>query len=360
MSLVNQYEAAISRGEIDNDPLQRELLVHMQRLNDELSQSESSWWRWWKNSSIKGLYVYGPVGVGKTYLVDLFFEHVAAQKKARFHFHHFMQQVDAQLRRLQGKKDPLQQVAKEIAKSIRLLCFDEFLVHDVAYAMILAELLQALNAQGVILVISSNTKPDELYLNGVQRARFMPAIELIKKNCDVFFLNEKRDYRLGREPLLEAYLYPLNELTEKKMQEQFLVLAKDVQKNGCITVQNRAIPYLQCDEKSIWFVFDVLCNLPRSQLDYLEIADKFDNIFISGIPRLTENHTAQTIMFIHFIDVMYDRGINVIISADVPAQELYVKGEMQETFKRTLSRLNEMQSVDYLRRHPRRIVKNML
>ncbi len=360
MSLIEQYEAIVQRGEIDNDPLQRELLTYMQRLANELSQSESSWWHWWRNNSIKGLYIYGPVGVGKTYLVDLFYEHVNEEKKARFHFHHFMQQIDVQLRRLQGQKDPLRQVAKEIAKSIRLLCFDEFLVHDVAYAMILAELLQALHAQGVILVISSNTKPDDLYLNGVQRARFIPAIELIKKNCDVFFLNENRDYRLGREPLLEAYLYPLNELTEKKMQEQFLSLARDIKKNGYITVQNRDVPYLQSDEKSIWFSFDVLCNLPRSQLDYLEIADKFDNVFISGIPSLTENHTAQTIMFIHFIDVMYDRGINVIISAEVPAEELYIIGEMKETFKRTLSRLNEMQSVDYLSRHPRRITKNIL
>lgn len=360
MSLIDQYEAIVQRGDIDNDPIQRELLVHMQRLADELNQSESSWWHWWSQNTIKGLYVYGPVGVGKTYLVDMFFEYVDEKKKARFHFHHFMQQIDVQLRRLQGQKDPLRQVAKEIAKSVRLLCFDEFLVHDVAYAMILAELLQALHAQGVILVVSSNTKPDDLYLNGVQRARFIPAIELIKKNCDVFFLNENRDYRLGREPLLEAYLYPLNEITEKKMQEQFRSLAHDIKENGYIFVQNRDIPYLRCDEKSIWFSFDVLCNLPRSQLDYLEIADKFDNVFISGIPRLTENHTAQTIMFIHFIDVMYDRGINVIISADVPAEELYIQGEMKETFQRTLSRLNEMQSVDYLGRHPRRIVKDIL
>jgi cell division protein ZapE len=305
------------------------------------------------------LYVYGPVGVGKTYLVDMFYQYVEEKKKSRFHFHHFMQQIDAQLRRLQGQKDPLHQIAKNIAKSIRLLCFDEFLVNDVAYAMILAELLLSLHDQGVILVISSNTKPDDLYLNGVYRARFLPAIALIKTNCDVLNLNEQRDYRIGRQPLLEAYLYPLNELTAKAMEQQFILLAKEVKKDGCIRVQNRDIFYLQCDEKSIWFAFDVLCNLPRSQLDYLEIADRFDNVFVSGIPCLTENHTAQTIMFIYLIDVMYDRGINVIISAAVPLDMLYVKGELKETFKRTLSRLNEMQSVDYLSRHPRRITQNM-
>ena len=359
MILVTQYEAAIQRNEIDDDPLQREILEHMQRLADELQKPKPSWFHWGRSNSIKGLYIYGPVGVGKTYLVDMFYQHVEEKQKARFHFHHFMQQIDAQLRRLQGQKDPLKQIAKDIAKSTRLLCFDEFLVHDVAYAMILAELLQALHAQGVILVISSNTRPDDLYLNGVQRVRFLPAIAIIKNSCEVLLLHEHRDYRMGRQPLLDAYLYPLNEASAKTMEQQFLLLAKETQKNGVITIQNRDIPYLQCDEKSIWFAFDVLCNLPRSQLDYLEIADKFDNVFVSGIPRLTEGHTAQTIMFIHLIDVMYDRGINLIISAAAPLDELYVKGEMKDTFKRTLSRLMEMQSVDYLSRHPRRIVQDM-
>jgi cell division protein ZapE len=359
MILLTQYEAAIQRNEIDNDPLQREILEHMQRLADELQKSKPSWFHWGKRNSIKGLYIYGPVGVGKTYLVDMFYQHVEEKQKARFHFHHFMQQIDAQLRRLQGQKDPLKQIAKDIAKSTRLLCFDEFLVHDVAYAMILAELLQALHAQGVILVISSNTRPDDLYRNGVQRARFLPAIAVIKNSCEVLLLHEHRDYRMGRQPLLDAYLYPLNEANAKTMEQQFLLLAKEAQKNGAITIQNRDIPYIQCDEKAIWFAFDVLCNLPRSQLDYLEIADKFDNVFVSGIPRLTEGHTAQTIMFIHLIDVMYDRGINLIISAAVPLGELYITGEMKDTFKRTLSRLTEMQSVDYLSRHPRRIVQDI-
>ncbi|BCA96756.1 cell division protein ZapE [Legionella antarctica] len=360
MTLVAQYEAAILRKDIGNDPLQREILEHMQRLADELKKPKPSWFHWVKHNSIKGLYIYGPVGVGKTYLVDLFYQHVEEKQKARFHFHHFMQQIDTQLRRAQGQKDPLKQIAKDIAKSIRLLCFDEFLVHDVAYAMILAELLQALHAQGVILVISSNTKPDDLYLNGVQRVRFLPAIAVIKTNCEVLLLDENRDYRMGRQPLLDAYLYPLNEATKKTMKQQFLLLANGVREHGCITIQNRDIPFIRRDEKSIWFAFEVLCNLPRSQLDYLEIADKFDSVFVSDIPCLTENHTAQTIMFIHLIDVMYDRGINLIISAEVPLADLYVKGEMKDTFTRTLSRLIEMQSVDYLSRHPRRIVQDIV
>lgn len=360
MTLLEIYQAAIARGDINDDPLQRAILIQMQCLADELAQPQSSWFAWAKKKHIQGLYIYGSVGVGKTYLVDLFYDGISEKKKARFHFHHFMQQIDAQLRRLQGHKDPLRIIAKEIASSTRLLCFDEFLVNDVAYAMILAELLQALIAEGVILVISSNTKPDDLYLNGVQRPRFLPAIALINSRCRVLHLNEQRDYRVGRQPLLDAYLYPLDAHSALMMTQQFALLSPECLENQFITVQSREIPCLKCGPKSVWFAFDILCNFPRSQLDYLEIADKFDHVFVSGMPRLTENHTAQTIMFIHFIDVMYDRGIKIIISAAVPLEELYIAGEMKEAFKRTFSRLKEMQSVDYLSRHPRRIVKDIV
>ncbi|MGL5741205.1 MAG: cell division protein ZapE [Legionella sp.] len=359
-NLITQYEAAIQRGEIDDDSLQREILAHMQRLADELKKSNSSWFYPLFQSRLKGLYLYGPVGVGKTYLGDLFYEHLEEKKKARFHFHHFMQQVDAQLRRLQGQKNPVLHIAKKLAKSTRVLCFDEFMVNDVAYAMILAELLQTLVEHGVILVISSNTPPDDLYKNGVHRKSFLPAITAINENCEVLYLNEHRDYRVGRTPLVDAYLSPLNEHTAEVMEKQFELLAGAFEKEGAIMIQNREIPYLKCSAKAIWFVFDVLCNLPRSQLDYLEISEKYDIIFLSDIPVLTVNHTLQTIMFIHFIDVMYDRGINIIISAEVPVDELYVEGEMKDTFKRTLSRLLEMQSVDYLGRHPKREVKEFV
>jgi cell division protein ZapE len=360
MTLVERYNAAVASGDIDNDPLQRIILDQMQQIALDLEQPQSSWFGWRNKKSVKGLYIYGPVGVGKTYLVDLFYDCLQEPKKARFHFHHFMQQIDAQLRRLQGKKDPLRLIAKEIARTTRLLCFDEFLVDDVAYAMILAELLQAMVREGVVLVISSNTRPDDLYAKGVQRARFLPAIALINKECVVLHLNEQRDYRVGRQPLLDAYLYPLNQQTETIMEQQFALLVPDAAEHQSVTIQNRSIPCLKCGPQSIWFAFDIVCNFPRSQLDYLEISDRFDHVFVSGVPCLTEHHTAQTIMFIHFIDVMYDRGIKVIISAAVPLNELYLTGEMKDVFKRTLSRLNEMQSVDYLSRHPKRIVHNIV
>ncbi len=360
MNVITQYEAAIHRGEIDDDSLQRDILMHMQGLAERVKKSNSSWLYPLIKPQIKGVYLYGPVGVGKTYLIDLFYDCLEEKKKARFHFHHFMQQVDAQLRRLQGQKNPLRKIAKELAKTTRVLCFDEFMVHDVAYAMILAELLQALIASGVILVISSNIPPDDLYRNGVHRKRFLPAITAIKEHCEVLHLNEQRDYRIGRAPLLDAYLFPLNEQTGLTMERQFLLFASEFKENGVITIQNREISYLKLAEKSIWFAFDILCNLPRSQLDYLELADRFDTIFLSNIPELTAKHTLQAIMFIHFIDVMYDRGINIIISAEVAVEQLYVEGEMKETFKRTLSRLLEMQSVDYLARHPKRELKELI
>jgi cell division protein ZapE len=359
MTLITYYEAAIGRGEIQDDPLQRALLVRMERLAQELKKANSSWFSSIHKPHIQGLYIYGPVGAGKTYLVNLFYEHVEEPKKARFHFHHFMQQIDVQLRREQGQKDPLKRIAKKLAKSIRVLCFDEFFVHDVAFAMILSELLQDLISYGVILVISSNIVPNELYKNGVHRNRFLPAIEAINKHCEVLNLNENRDYRMGRQPLIDAYLYPLNEETQKTMEGQFMSLPGELRPSGFITIQNREISYLSCKGTSIWFAFDVLCNLPRSQLDYLEIAEHYDRVFLSDVPALTENHTLQTIMFIHLIDVMYDRGIKIIISAAVPVTELYVKGELLETFKRTLSRLIEMQSSDYLIRHPKRPVDEL-
>lgn len=358
MTLLDHYQDAVTKGEIQDDPLQTEVLAHLQRLADEL-KAPKPWFNWGHTKSQRGIYLHGTVGAGKTYLVDLFYQHVDEKKKARFHFHHFMQQIDIKLRQVQGQKNPLHQIAKQLAKTTRLLCFDEFLVNDVAHAMILAQLLEALMYHGVTLVISSNTPPDELYLNGVQRVRFLPAIALIKTNCEILYLNEKRDYRLGRAPLLETYLSPLNEQTTQTMEQQFFLLASESESKGVVMVQNRDIPYVKLAPKTLWFDFSVFCNLPRSQLDYLEIADRFDAVFLSDIPVLTENHTVQVILFINLIDVLYDRGIKLVLSAQVEAEQLYVKGEMHEPFKRTLSRLKEMQSVDYLNRHPRREVQEI-
>lgn len=352
MNLAKLYEEAIAKGDINNDQQQRQVLSAMQRLCDDLENSQNTWFQWIRKPQVKGIYLYGPVGVGKTYLMDLFYKNVQEERKGRFHFHHFMQQIDAQLRRRQGQKDPLRQIARDLDKTYRLLCFDEFLVNDVAYAMILAELFAALFAKGITLVITANTHPDDLYANGVQRKRFLPAIQLIKTHCEVLHLEHKKDYRLGRELLLQTYLQPLDAKTNKILAEQFAAIVTRPQEEGNLLIQNREVPFIKCGELAVWFDFKVICNLPRSHLDYLEIADRFDTIFVSNVPALTENDTVHVILLIHFIDVLYDRGIKLILSAAVPLPLLYVQGEMSQEFKRTLSRLQEMQAADYLRRHP--------
>ncbi len=359
MKLMDEYDAAVARGEISDDPAQRFIIKYMQRVADELAAPSSSWFKWRRKNKVTGLYLYGPVGVGKTYLGDLFYQHVEEQHKSRFHFHHFMQQIDAELRRLQGHKDPLRRIAAQVAKTTRLLCFDEFMVYDVADAMILAELLQALLAQNVVLMATSNICPDDLYLNGPQRDRFIPAIELIKQHCQVLTVPEHADYRLGRAPLRQAYIYPLNDAATKELTQQFAAITTKAAEGAVLTVQNRQIPCVKCSDRAVWFEFDVICNLPRSQLDYLEIADRFDTVFISGIPVLNTNDTVRVILLIHFIDVMYDRGIQLVFSAAAAVKQLYLEGEMFTSFQRTLSRLEEMQSEDYGRRHQRRYVQSL-
>lgn len=360
MILTDAYNAAVARNEIRDDPLQREVMVDLQRVADELTKPVRKWFHWRRKPPVTGLYLHGPVGVGKTYLVDLFYDSIEEKHKARFHFHHFMQQVDAQLRLLQGQKNPVRRIAADFAKSTRLLCLDEFLVHDVADAMILGELLKALLEQGIVLVATANTQPDDLYLNGVHRERFLPAIALIKQHCQVLLLTEDRDYRLGRAPLLQAYLSPLNNVALQSLTQQFAAIATNSVDGMELIVQKRLIPSVKCSDKAVWFTFDVICNVPRCQLDYLEIADRFDTVFVSDIPVLKPDDTVRAMMLIHFIDVMYDRGIHLVVSAAVAASGLYVSGAMLKSFQRTLSRLEEMQSMDYLQRHQHRNVSNFL
>lgn len=347
MSIKLAYEEAVIKGVIENDPLQTDVIHYLDDIASELNSFKN---RWFNRFLVKGLYLYGPVGAGKTFLMDLFYQHAAVKKKLRFHFHHFMQQVDAQLRVLQGQKDPLKKIASDLAKKATLLCLDEFLVYDIADAMILVQLLEELYNHKVVLVATSNTAPDNLYSKGLQRARFLPAIELIKRHCEVIALNDQRDYRLGRTKALKAYLFPLDSAVEQALIEQFEALEPNTTiSQSELVVQKRKIQCIKLGKQSVWFDFNVICNLPRSQLDYLEIADRFRTVFVSNIPIFSPADTIKAILFMHFIDVMYDKGIRVIISAEVPADEIYTKGTLYNEFQRTVSRLQEMQSVDYLK-----------
>lgn len=359
MTLLDHYDGAIAKGELVNDQLQRQVLMTFEQLAQALQRTKTSWFSW-RKKSIQGVYLYGGVGIGKTFLMDLFFDNLAIKEKKRFHFHYFMQQVDKQLRELQGIKNPLHVIASSMAKTTMVLCFDEFMVDDVAYAMILAELLQALFNNGITLIATSNISPDNLYAKGVQRARFLPAIAAIKNHCSVIHLPQLQDHRLGRTSTMNTYFYPLSEDTEKKMREQFNRLAPDATWNGEIIIQHRAIAFLACSSTVIWFDFNVICNLPRSQLDYLEIANRFHTLFISNIPVFGEGNTVLALMLIHLVDVIYDRGLMLILSAATIPEELYSQGELLQDFKRTRSRLVEMQSLDYQTRHPRRIIQSSI
>ena len=359
MKLIELYEAAVLRADIRDDPLQRQVIPELQRVVDELRLPSHRWFGLRRTNPVMGLYLHGPVGVGKTYLMDLLYQFVDEQQKARFHFHHFMQQIDAELRQRQGEKNQVRAIAKRLAEQYRLLCLDEFLVHDVADAMILAELLNGLFAHRVVLVATANTRVDDLYLNGVHRERFLPAIGLIKQHCHVFFLTEPCDYRLGRACLQQAYCFPLNEESAHSLLEQFLAITTKTNDAIELMIQHRPIAIVRCTDEAVWFQFDVICNVPRCQLDYLEIADRFNTVFLSHIPALTEMDTVRVLLLIHFVDVMYDRGIRLVISAAVPVEGLYVTGPMLKTFERTRSRLVEMQSMDYLQRHERRSVQSL-
>lgn len=349
MSLMKNYDTVIAQGKIHDDPLQRDVLRVLQGISDALDTPQHFWFRRRIKAGIKGLYLHGPVGAGKTFLMDLFYHDVTERYKIRVHFHQFMQQIDAQLRQLQGHPDPIKCIAEKISRTTKLLCLDEFLVQDVATAMVLAELLKFLYAKGIVLIITSNTRPDDLYLNGLQRVRFLPAIALLKQHCEVLDLSEPRDYRLGRKPLLNAYLHPLNKKTQVCMEQQFTaVLNGDEIVTDELVIQKRAIPTIKLGHTAVWFKFDVICNLPRSQLDYLEIANRFNTVFVSDVPMLSDHDTVKALLLTHLIDVLYDCRVKLILSAEVPIDSLYLKGEVYVAFQRTRSRLQEMQSESYL------------
>lgn len=352
MSLIEIYQQLVLDHKIDADPSQERILPELNDILFKLN-TQAKTFLFKKKQAIAGIYLYGTVGSGKTFLMDLFYEAAAIQEKARYHYHHFMQYVDSELRRLQGQKNPLDIIAANLAKTTQLLCLDEFMVHHIAEAMILGELLKALFERNTVLVITSNAHPDDLYPDGLQRTRFLPAIALLKSRLTVLSLSAARDFRFGHDTQFAAYLYPLSETNYIKMTEHFRRMEPNALSEGVITVQKRLIPYVKCGQEAIWFDFQVICNIPRSQLDYLELADKFQTLFISHVPKISEQSITPGLLFIQLVDVLYDRGIRLILCGAVPLDELYTAGEMLTAFQRTRSRLEEMQSMYYLKRKER-------
>lgn len=297
----------------------------------------------------KGMYLWGGVGRGKSFLMDCLYESLPYRRKKRLHFHNFMQQIHRDLNLRKDESDPMLRVSADIAKKVRLLCFDEFHVSDIADAMILGRLMEGLISHGVIVVITSNYSPDTLYPNGLHRENFLPTIELLKKHLDVIELGDGVDYRLRALETANIYHCPADEAAEAKMLDYFLMVAGgEGQKGGHIDVLGRDIPTVRRGHGVIWFDFQTLCGGPRSHHDYLEISRVYHTVLLSHIPRMTKHLASEARRFTWLIDVFYDNKVKMIATADCPADELYTEGTQASEFKRTVSRLTEMNSHEYL------------
>jgi cell division protein ZapE len=299
----------------------------------------------------RGVYLWGGVGRGKTWIMDLFFSSLTLAAKRRTHFYRFMQEVHADLKRLKGMQSPLDGVADKIARKARVVCFDELFVSDIADAMILAGLFAALLKRGVALVFTSNVKPKDLYKNGLQRDRFLPTIALIEKHCEVVNVDGGVDYRLRQLTAAPIYLPASGADTPKRLEELFDDLSDDdVESDHTITVHGRKIKVVRESENVIWFDFTALCDGPRSPADYVSIASEYQSVIIANVPVFGVDADNSARRFISVIDEFYDRGVNVVISAAAAPAELYRGEKLKFEFQRTASRLTEMQSEEYLAR----------
>ncbi|HEY5790154.1 MAG TPA: cell division protein ZapE [Gammaproteobacteria bacterium] len=297
----------------------------------------------------RGLYLWGGVGRGKTFLMDAFHDCLPFEGKLRVHFHRFMHGVHAELQRLRGNADPLELVAERLARQARVICLDEFIVVDITDAMLLGGLLRGLFARGVTLVATSNTAPDELYRNGLQRARFLPAIELLKTHTEVHALDSPTDYRLRALERLEIYHAPLDAAADTALATAFAQVAPEVGSRGePLPVEGRTIATVRWADDVVWFDFSALCEGPRSQHDYLEIARCFHTVLLAGVPAFGPEDDDRARRFINLIDVLYDHRVKLVVSAAAPPTGLYSGTRLAAEFERTASRLIEMQSHDYL------------
>lgn len=297
----------------------------------------------------KGLYFWGGVGRGKTYLVDTFFESLPFDKKLRMHFHRFMHRIHHELKLLDGEQDPLQKIADKLADEAHILCFDEFFVSDITDAMILGTLMEALFERGICLVATSNIVPDELYRNGLQRARFLPAIALINQHCEVVNVDAGTDYRLRTLEQAEIFHFPLDEAAGENLKEYFYKLATEPCHESLeIEINNRKLIAEREAEGVVHFEFATLCDSPRSQSDYIEIARLYHTVLLANVPQMGLSKDDAARRFIAMVDEFYERHVKLIISAEVALNSLYTDGRLSFEFKRCISRLKEMQSHDYL------------
>lgn len=357
MTPLAQYQRDLTRPDFHHDVAQARAVDALQDLYERLladgERRKGLFGKLRKPQSQVGLYMWGGVGRGKTYLMDVFFESLPFADKERMHFHRFMQYVHREMRARQGEKNPLDGIARDFAKRARVLCFDEFFVTDITDAMILATLLGTLFDEGVTLVATSNIVPDQLYRDGLQRARFLPAIALLNQHTKVLNVDGGTDYRLRLLEQAELYHCPLGAGADAFMTERFATLCTEhgvVQEEVDVQIEGRAIRAHRVSDDVAWFEFRALCDGPRSQNDYIELAREYHTVLLANVERMGVATDDIARRFINLVDEFYDRSVKLIISADVPIEDVYAGGRLDFEFARTRSRLLEMQSHEYLSR----------
>jgi cell division protein ZapE len=351
-ALRRHLEAELEARQMVLDAPQQAALERLQGLYDELvafKRARASLLRW-LNPPVppRGVYLWGGVGRGKSFLMDAFYRAVPIRRKTRVHFHAFMRDVHAELATLKREVDPLVAVAARIARRHRLVCFDEFHVSDVADAMILGRLLTALFGRGVVFVMTSNYRPDDLYPNGLQRHNLLPTIALLKQWLDLVEVDGGTDYRLRELEHEQCYYTPLSDAVEAALATRFERMRTGAEEDPRLAIGERPVKARQRAGSLVWFDFETLCEGPRSQLDYLELARRFAVVIVSGVPRLTPEMGNAARRFTWLVDVLYDHRVKLLLSAAVPAGELYREGPNSHDFARTASRLIEMRTREYM------------
>jgi len=363
-SVTQLYEQSLAERGYKADEAQRKGIAALQRCQDEWANYKAK-----RSNALtkmlrypdlpKGVYMYGGVGRGKSFIMDCFYNAVPLERKTRLHFHEFMREVHRQLHELKGQQDPLEVLAKRMSRKHRLICFDEFHVADVTDAMILYKLLDAMFRNRMSIVTTSNFHPDGLYPNGLHRDRILPAIELLKSQLEVINVDSGTDYRRRTLELARLYLTPLNDQTDAEMGAIFEQLAESADEDPALNIEHRVLQARRRAGGVVWFDFQTLCGGPRSQNDYLELASRFHTVMLSNVPHMPVRLASEARRFTWLVDVMYDRRCKLVVSAEVPPEALYTEGPMAHEFPRTVSRLNEMQSKEYLSEE-RRVVDTSL
>jgi cell division protein ZapE len=346
------YAAGIAAGHWLDDPAQRAVLPALDRLHEAASTGRAGFWqRLHRRPAPRGLYLFGPVGRGKTLLLDLLAASLPPDVGERIHFHRFMRAVHADLAALDGERDPLRTVAARLAARVRVLCLDEFFVSDIGDAMILGNLLAALLSRGVMLATTSNTAPAALYRDGLQRERFLPAIALIQRHCETVELASPTDWRLRALRQAPVYQTPPGPAAERVRAAIFQRVASGpVREDFALELNGRTLLVKREADGVIWFRFAALCEGPRAVADYIEIARDWHTVLVSNVPQFTPQTEDAARRFIELVDEFYDRAVNLVVSAAAPIVELYDGERLRAEFARTQSRLIEMQSEDYLKR----------